>query len=46
MLAQSYEKKGDQDKANIEYQKIIEDYPNTEAAASAQEAGCTESRRG
>lgn len=38
LLAQSYEKKGDQDKANIEYQKIIEDYPNTEAAAGAQEA--------
>ena len=38
LLAQSYEKKGEQDQANIKYQKIIEDYPETDAAASAQEA--------
>lgn len=38
LLARSYEKKGDQDKANIEYQKIIENYPNTEAASEAQSA--------
>ena len=38
LLAQSYEKKGDQDKANIEYQKIIENNPNTEAASEAQKA--------
>lgn len=38
LLAQTYEKKGDQDKANIQYQKIVEDYPDTEAATKAQEA--------
>ena len=38
LLAQSYEKKGEQDQANIRYQKIIEAYPETDAAASAQEA--------
>ena len=38
LLAQSYEKSGDQDQANIRYQKIIEDYPDTQAAETAQEA--------
>ena len=38
LLAQSYEKKGDQDQANMKYQKIIEDYPDTDAANAAQEA--------
>ena len=38
LLAQSYEKKGDQDQANMKYQKIIEDYPDTDAARAAQEA--------
>ncbi len=38
LLAQSYEGNGDQDKANILYQKILEDYPGTEAANTAKEA--------
>ena len=38
LLAQSYEKSGDQDQANIRYQKIIEEYPDTKAAETAQEA--------
>lgn len=38
LLAQTYEKKGDQDRANIEYQKVVENYPDTEAANTAQEA--------
>lgn len=38
LLAQAYEGNGDQDQANTWYQKILEDYPDTEAAASAQEA--------
>lgn len=38
LLAQSYEKSGEQDKANLRYQKIIESYPGTEAADTAQEA--------
>lgn len=38
LLAQSYEKNGDQDKANIRYQKIIEKNPGTDAAAEARKA--------
>lgn len=38
LLAQSYEKKGEQDKANLMYQKIVESYPDTDAASTAQEA--------
>lgn len=38
LLAQSYEKKGEQDKANVLYQKILEKHPGTEAAAGAQNA--------
>lgn len=38
LLAQSYEKSGDQDKANIRYQKLIEKYPGTDAAGEAQKA--------
>lgn len=38
LLAQTYEKKGEQDKANLRYQKIIEEHPDTDAAAKAQEA--------
>ena len=38
LLAQSYEKKGDQDQANVKYQKIIESYPSTDAAEAAQQA--------
>ncbi len=38
LLAQSYEKQGEQDKANLQYQKIIESYPDTDAASEAQEA--------
>lgn len=38
LLAQSYEKQGDQDKANLQYQNIIEKCKNTEAAKSAQKA--------
>lgn len=38
LLAQSYEKIGEQDKANVRYQKIIEKYANTEAADTAKKA--------
>ena len=38
LLAQSYEKQGDQDKANLLYQKLVENYPDTSAAQTAQEA--------
>lgn len=38
LLAQSYEKQGEQDKANTYYQKIIEDYAGTQAATDAQDA--------
>ena len=38
LLAQSYEKQGEQDKANTYYQKIIEKYNGTEAATEAQNA--------
>lgn len=38
LLAQAYEKKGEKDKANIQYQKIVENYKDTEAAAAAQKA--------
>ena len=36
LLAQGYEKKGDQDKANTTYQKIIETWPDTDVATQAQ----------
>ncbi len=38
LLAQSFEKKGEQDKANIRYQKLVEEYKGKEAAATAQKA--------
>lgn len=38
LLAQSYEKSGDKDQANAIYQKLIEDYKDTDVASSAQEA--------
>lgn len=38
LLAQSYEKSGDQDQANLKYQKLTESYPDTEAAQTAKEA--------
>ena len=38
LLAQSYEKSGDQNQANLKYQKLTESYPGTEAAATAKEA--------
>ena len=38
LLAQTYEKSGDQDQANLKYQKLVESYPDTEAAAAAKEA--------
>lgn len=38
LLAQAYEKKGEKDKANIQYQKIVENYKGTEAAIAAQKA--------
>ena len=38
LLAQSYEKSGDQNQANLKYQKLVESYPDTEAAQTAKEA--------
>lgn len=38
LLARSYEKKGEKDKANIQYQKIIEEFKDTNAAKTAQKA--------
>ena len=38
LLAQGYEKKGDQDKANTTYQKIIETWPDTDVSTQAQQA--------
>lgn len=38
LLAQSFEKKGEQDKANIRYQKLVEKYKSKEAAGTAQKA--------
>lgn len=38
LLAQAYEKNGEQDKANTQYQKVIEDYADTESAQTAQAA--------
>ena len=38
LLAQSYEKQGDQDKANSYYQKIIDSYGGTVSATAAQQA--------
>ena len=36
LLAQSYEKSGDKDQANALYQKLVEDYKDTDIATSAQ----------
>ena len=38
LLAQSYEKSGEQDKANLLYQELVEKYKNTDVGAKAQEA--------
>ncbi len=38
LLAKSYEKIGEQDKANLKYQQILEDFKGTEAADEAQKA--------
>nr|WP_296267183.1 tetratricopeptide repeat protein [uncultured Merdimonas sp.] len=38
LLAQAYQGSGDQDQANVYYQRIIENYADTDAAQSAQEA--------
>lgn len=38
LLAQSFEKKGEQDKANIRYQKLVEKYKDKEAARTAQKS--------
>ena len=38
LLAQSYEKSGDKDQANALYQKLVEDYQDTDIATSAQAA--------
>lgn len=38
LLAQSFEKSGSQDQANIRYQKILEKHPGTDAAEKAREA--------
>lgn len=38
LLAQSFEKKGEQDKANIRYQKLVEEYKGKDAAKTAQDA--------
>ena len=37
LLAHSYAGRGEQDQANLLYQKIVESYPDTQAAASAAE---------
>jgi len=38
LLAQAYEKAGEQDKANLLYQQILEDFKDTEVAETAQAA--------
>ena len=38
LLAQCYEENGDTDKANQLYQKLIQDYKDTEVASTAQKA--------
>lgn len=38
LLAQAYQGSGDQDQANVYYQRIIENYADTDAAKSAQKA--------
>ena len=38
LLAQSYENSGDKDQANALYQKLVEDYKDTDIATSAQAA--------
>lgn len=38
LLAQSYGGNGSQDQANLRYQQILEDFPDTDAATAAQEA--------
>ena len=38
LLAQSYEKSGNNEQANLKYQKLVESYPDTEAAEEAKDA--------
>lgn len=38
LLAQTFEKKGEQDKANIRYQKLVEKYKGKDASQKAQKA--------
>ncbi len=38
LLAQTFEKKGEQDKANIRYQKLVQKYKGKEASQKAQKA--------
>ena len=38
LLAQAYEKSDEQDKANLLYQRILEEFKDTEAAEEAQKA--------
>ena len=38
LLAQTYEESGDQEQADLKYQKLVESYPDTDAAATAREA--------
>ena len=38
LLAQTYEKQGNQDQANVLYQQVVEEYPDSDAAKTAQEA--------
>lgn len=46
LLAQSYEKSGDKDQANALYQKLVEDYKDTDIATSAQAAfGCSKMQK-
>ncbi len=46
MLAQSFEKKGEQDKANIRYQKLVEKYKGKEAAGTAKKALDSQNEKG
>ncbi len=46
LLAQSYEKEGKQDKANILYQKLTEEYKDTDSGAKAQKALDVQNEKG
>lgn len=46
LLAQSYEKEGKQDKANILYQKLTEEYKDTDSGAKAQKALDAQNEKG